>query len=273
MEWLSLGQWLSLRQWLSIGQRLWLGVLLLALVAPQPARAAGGLACDLPTEFITPADPLTHVAAALGKKARLDILALGSGATVGDAGTGAGPALAFHAPEGAFPIKMMDALKAMRPTIDFHLTIKGGRNMTADAMLPVLRQELAAHHYDLVLWQTGTVEAVRGARPDLLHAALDEGADEVANANADLVLIDLQFSRFLRANADLSPYEAVFQQVSGEPGVTLFHRLDLTQLWVGNGEVDLERVSRDQRDATISLLNTCLGEALARYVLAETPDH
>jgi hypothetical protein len=266
-------KWLSRGQRFSVWQRLSPGVLLLILAAAHPAQAAGGLACDLPTEYITPADPLTHVAAALAKKASLDILALGSGATVGDAGTGAGPALAFHAPEGAFPVKMMDALKAMRPTIDFRLTIKGGRNMTADAMLPILRQELADHHYDLVLWQTGTVEAVRGARPDLLHAALDEGADEVVNANADLVLIDLQFSRFLRANADLSPYETVFEQVAGDPGVTLFHRLDLTQLWVGNGEVDLERVSRDQRDATITLLNTCLGEALARYVLAETPDH
>jgi hypothetical protein len=254
-------------------QRLSLGVLLLALIAAHPVWAAGGLACDLPTEFTTPADPLTHVTAALSKKASLDILALGSGSTVGDPGASAGPALAFHAPDGAFPIKMIDALKTMRPAINFQLTVKGGRNMTADAMLPVLRQELADHHYDLVLWQTGTVEAVRGARTDLLHAVLEEGADAVADANADLVLIDPQFSRFLRANADLSPYETVFQQVSGDPGVTLFHRLDLTQLWVGNGQVDLERVSRDQRDATISLLNTCLGEALARYILAETPDH
>jgi hypothetical protein len=256
-----------------IGQRLSLGILLLALIAVRPVWAAGGLACDLPTEFTTPADPLTHVADALAKKSSLDILAIGSGSTVGDAGASGGPALAYHTPDGAFPIKMMEALKTIRPRINFQLTVKGGRNMTAEAMLPVLRQQLEDHHYDLVLWQTGTVEAVRGARPDLLHAVLDEGADAVAEANADLVLIDPQFSRFLRANADLNPYETVFQQLSGDPGVTLFHRLDLTQLWVGNGQVDLERVSRDQRDATISLLNTCLGEALARYILTDNPDH
>jgi hypothetical protein len=55
--------------------------------------------------------------------------------------------------------------------------------------------------------------------------------------------------------------------------VTLFHRFDLTQGWVNNGQVDLERVSRELRDKTIALLNDCLGQALARYVLAGAAEH
>ena len=125
----------------------------------------------------------------------------------------------------------------------------------------------------LVLWQTGTVEAVHGTRPESLRGVLQDGAEAIAQANADLVLIDPQFSRFLRANADTSPYETVLQQMAGNPDVTLFHRLDLTQTWVGSGQVDLERVSRDDRDKTIMLLNTCLGEALARYLLAGATEH
>jgi hypothetical protein len=65
----------------------------------------------------------------------------------------------------------------------------------------------------------------------------------------------------------------VLQQMTGNPDVTLFRRFDLTQLWSGSGQVDLERASRDQRDGTIALLNTCLGEALARYVLAGAIQH
>ena len=57
------------------------------------------------------------------------------------------------------------------------------------------------------------------------------------------------------------------------PNVTLFRRFDLTQAWVANGQIDLERVGRDQRDKTIALLNTCLGHALARYVLAGAAAH
>ena len=227
---------------------------------------ADGLACDLPDELTTPADPLPQVAAALAKKHGLDILALGSGSTVGDTDS-------YHAPGGSFPYKMVEMLQAARPEMHFQLSIKGGRSMTADTMLPLLQQELATHHYDLVLWQTGTVEAVHGLRPDTMHGVLQDGADAVEKAGADLVLIDPQFSRFLRANADLSPYETVLQQMTGHAGVTLFHRLDLTQTWVDNGQVDLERVSRDQRDKTIALLNTCLGEALTRYILAGSSEH
>jgi len=192
---------------------------------------------------------------------------------VGDTGTGAGPSLSYRAPDSSFPYRMLDALRSMRPALRFSLTVKGGRNMTADAMLPILRHELAADHYDLVLWQTGTVEAVQGLRPDVLHGVLEVGADAVEATHADLVLIDPQFSRFLRANADLNPYETVLVQMTNMQAVTLFHRFDLTQEWVSTGQIDLERVSRDQRDKTIATLNECLGQALARYVLAGAGEH
>jgi hypothetical protein len=251
-------------------QRLCVGFLLLSLIAPIPVSAQAGMpvACDMPIELTTPADKLAHVAGALAKNHTLDILALGSGSTVGDAGASAGPALAYHAPEAAYPYKMLDALQTMRPADRFRITVKGGRNMTAETMLPIMQETLTAQHYDLVLWQTGTVEAVHGSRPDSLHGVLDDGAEAVEKAQADLVLIDPQFSRFLRANADLSPYQTVMQQLTARPDVTLFHRFDLTQNWVNSGQVDLERVSRDARDQTILLLNSCLGEALARYILA-----
>jgi acyl-CoA thioesterase-1 len=253
-------------------QRLPIGFALLAMLVMNTARAAGVLGCDLPPDLIAPEEKLAHVAAALAKD-RLDILALGSGSTVGDSGGSGGPALAFHAPDASFPRKMIAALQAMRPAVRFNLVVQGGRNMTAEAMLALLHHELASRHYDLVLWQTGTVEAVHGLRTDGLSAVLQEGADAAAQADVDLVLIDPQFSRFLRANADVSPYETVLQQVAGDPGVTLFRRFDLTQLWVTNSQIDLERASREQRDKTIVLLNTCLGEALAHFVLdgAEAP--
>jgi hypothetical protein len=240
---------------------------------PVNARAEDTIACDLPPELTTPSDPMVHTHDALVNRSALNILALGSGSTVGDSGGGAGPALAYRTPEASFPYKMLSALKAARPSVRFQLTVKGARNMAADAMVTILTQELASHHYDLVLWQTGTVEAVHGLRPDSLRNELEEGAAAIARAHADLVLIDPQFSRFLRANADLGPYEAVLQQMTGTPDVSLFHRLDLTQAWALGGQIDLERVSREQRDRTIGLLNACLGQALAKFILAGADLH
>jgi acyl-CoA thioesterase I len=255
-----------------IMQRLSLAIVLF-LAAAVPVPGLAGPVCDMPAELITPPGKLRRVAAAMATKQGLEILALGSGSTVGDSGASGGPALTFHAPETAYPFRMVAALQAMRPADHFQITVKGGRNMTAETMLTILREQLAAHHYDLVLWQTGTVEAVHGSRTDSLQAVLQEGTDAAAHARSDLILIDPQFSRFLRANADLNPYQTVLQQMAGNPDVTLFHRFELTQGWVNSGQVDLERASRDDRDKTIALLNTCLGEALAHYILAGITEH
>jgi acyl-CoA thioesterase I len=254
-------------------------VLLLALTLGAPAWARAetaaddALPCEMPQDLVAPTAPLTHVAAALAANETVKILALGSGSTVGETGGAGGPAYTYHTPGGSFPYRMIEALQAMRPSARFDLTVKGARNMTAETMSAILREELEAHHYTLVLWQTGTVEAVRGLRPDFFRGVLQEGVDATVQANADMVLIDPQFSRFLRANTDMGPYEGVLQQVAGLPGVSLFRRFDLTQAWVNDGQVDLERVSRDQRDKTVALLNTCLGHALARYVLAGVEEH
>ena len=245
-----------------------LSIVILALTAQAPARAdVVSDECEMPADLVTPSAPLTHVADALAGSGKVEILAIGSGSTVGETGGSTGPAYTYRTPEASFPFRMLDALRQMRPSAQFNLTVKGGRNMTADAMYSTLVQELAGHHYDLLLWQTGTVEAVRGARPQTLREVLEQGVDAAAKADADVVLIDPQFSRFLRANADLDPYEAVLQQSATMPGVVLFRRYDLMQQWVTDGEIDLERARKPDRERTMALLNTCLGEALARFVL------
>jgi acyl-CoA thioesterase I len=254
-------------------------VLLLALSLGIPAWAQAEVApgdrppCEMPQDLVTPTAPLSHVAAALAANETVEILALGSGSTVGETGGAGGPAYTYRTPGASFPYRMLDALQAVRPSGRFHLTVKGGRNMTAETMSEILRQELAAHRYTLVIWQTGTVEAVRGLRPDFLRGMLQEGVDAAVQAGADVVLVDPQFSRFLRANTDVDPYEGVLEQIAGQAGVSLFRRFDLTQIWVNSGDVDPEHASREQRDKTVALLNTCLGQALARYVLAGAEEH
>lgn len=242
-------------------------IVLPALLAFCPWPGAPAFAAQAPCvasdEFTMPEEPLPHVAAAIAASGPLNVLALGSASTVGEAA-----ALADGtAPAQSFPYKMAAALQAAQPRVAVQLTVSGGRGMTAEQMLPLLRQAMKAQRYQLVLWQTGTVEAVRGLAPDDLLAALIEGAELVQRSGANLVLIDMQFSRFLRANADLDPYQAVLQQTATLSGVVVFHRFDLMHDWANEGRIDLERTSRAQRGAMIALLNTCVGEALARFVL------
>ena len=140
--------------------------------------------------------------------------------------------------------------------------------MTAEDMLPLIEKEVKQRHYPLVLWQTGTVEAVRGLQPAGMLDILQAGAERVRDAGGDLVLIDPQFSRFLRANTDIDPYENVMQQVATMPGVALFRRFDLMRAWANGGQIDLERTRESDRDKALDELNGCLGRALAHFVLS-----
>ena len=208
------------------------------LASPQPPLAATELSgtCGAPDEFVTADEQLTQFGKAVAAGGVVNVLAVGSATTVGSV-TAAG--LNSAAEGGAFPWQMIRTLQAALPSVKFDLTVRGGRGMTAEDMLPLIDAALKHQQYALVLWQTGTVEAVRGLQPDGLLDILHTGAARIRDAGGDLVLIDPQFSRFLRANTDLDPYENVMQQVATMPGVVLFHRFDLMRTWANDGRIDL----------------------------------
>jgi acyl-CoA thioesterase I len=245
-------------------------LLVSAFVAlPLPSWAGGELggACDAPDDLVTTDTSLPRFAAAVAAGGPVDVLAVGSATTVGSNSVG-GEQTHVTSQNNAFPGQMVQVLHAALPRVEFHLTVRGGRGMTAEDMLPLLQEALKAQRYPLVIWQTGTVEAVRGLRPDGLLDILHDGAQQVREAGGDLVLIDPQFSRFLRANTDLDPYEGVMQQVATMPGVALFHRFELMRIWANDGRIDLERTQKADRDKALDDLNRCLGRALARFVLS-----
>jgi len=234
---------------------------------PVSSRAASEIAaaCSAPDEFVTSDEALAQVAAAISAGGPVDILAIGSATTVGAVTADGAPA---SGAQTAFPWRMAQALQVAMPKVQFNVTVRGGRGMTAEEMLPMLEAALKQQHYQLVLWQTGTVEAVRGLRPDGLLEVLHSGADLVHNGGGDLLLIDPQFSRFLRANTDVEAYLGVMQQVATMPGVSLFRRFDLMRTWANDSGIDLERAPKAERGKALDELNACLGQALARFVLS-----
>ena len=239
---------------------------ILALPVPSRAGSESASACGAPAEFVTANAALAQFAAAIAAGGPVDVLAVGSATTVGSATVGGKETTVAEGT--SFPWQMIRGLNAALPGVRFNLTVRGGRGMTAEDMLPLLAAALKQQHYPLVLWQTGTVEAVRGLRPDRMLEVLHAGAEQIRDAGGDLVLIDPQFSRFLRANTDLDPYEGVLQQVTTMPGVALFRRFDLMRAWVNDGGIDLERTQKADRDKALEQLNHCLGQALSLFVLS-----
>ena len=190
-------------------RRLAVVLLLLAL----PAVAAGAPdppSCDIAPQFVTAQKPLTQVKAAIDAGGPVEILAVGSGSTTGANG---------RQPDSAFPYRMLDALRAAAAARDLRLSrCAAAAACRPSEMLPLVKAQMQQTPAKLVLWQTGTVEAIRGLRPARMRQVLREGLDLIHAAGGSLVLIDPQFTRALRANTDVEPYETELQQVAALPG-------------------------------------------------------
>jgi hypothetical protein len=233
------------------------------LVGASPAAFAANPQCPPPVELEADASSLPHLAMAMKPDGTADILAVGAGPAATPPGN---PAPA--AKEGGFAQFLAQDLEAGIHGLHVTITARGGRGLDATSQLDIIRAALKQHHYAAVLWQTGTLEAVRGGAVENFSQALSDGIDTVTGAGADLVLVEPQYSRFLEANADPSPYLSAMQAMDAAPGTLLFHRYELMHDWEDAGLIDLEHASAAERPAVAARLHACLAAELARALLA-----
>ena len=277
-------------------------VVLLAMAAPRPtlgATPSPETACPAQPELMPAPEALPSLAAVLHPGGHVSVLVVGSASVFGPeaslapgtltsrtlrvaspaaggtdgaaatagAGARAGP-VADHPTEASFPVRMKAALEARLPGLTVSLTVRGGRSLTAEDMLPLLRAGLdVPQPPQLVIWQTGTVDAVRNVSPGQFNQSLSDGTDAVIDAGANLILIDPQFSRFLQANADLPPYFGALRNAAALPGVVLFPRFELMQSWSESGGLDLETADPADALKSVETLHACLGTLLAEMML------
>lgn len=230
-------------------------LLALALLIPLAARAE--TACPLPAEFAEAARPLPAVARALEAGA-LRVLVLGSASITGPGASG---------PEASWPARLEARLAGQYPGRTLEVAVRGGRGVTVQEHLALLRQEGPGLRPHLIIWQAGTVEATRGMDPEEMTDALQAGLDRIRARGVDALLVEPQFSRFLRANSNVEPYREKLRLAAAGAGAPLFRRWDAMQHWVENGGPDLERTPREQRAAATDRLNDCLARAMTDLIV------
>ena len=117
----------------------------------------------------------------------------------------------------------------------------------------------------LVIWQTGTVDAVRSVDPDDFRAAVDEGVVALQEAGADVILMNPQYSPRTETMISAPPYLDSMRVVAQQHDVPLFDRFEIMRHWAESGEFDLfsavHGVELAQR------VHNCLGRALAQFVI------
>jgi hypothetical protein len=232
--------------------------LLAAVSAAVPARAddapAGPVGCDVPSSLLETDSSLPKVTEAVKAGRPLDILVVGSrSSTIGaDAGS-------------AYPMRMQAALKDKLPQVTVNISVEIQATKTADEVASSLVKSMEGKTPTLVIWQTGTVDAMRSIDPDDFRTAVDNGVVALQKAGADVVLMNPQYSPRTETMISVPPYLDNMRAVAQQHDVPLFDRFAIMHEWNDQGDFDLYGAHHGLDLAR--RVHDCLGRALSIFVI------
>jgi len=185
------------------------------------------------------------------------IVAIGAASTEGRAGGG---------PDFAWPSQLGVALKRDFPAAAITVINLGKARQTAAAMEARFAKEVIPQKPNLVVWETGTVDAVRSVNIDAFWETLQAGI-AMLRPKAEVVLMDMQFSRRTHAMIDFEPYKNAMIQMADVYDVPLYPRNELMREWSESGEIDYSVQDNAARQAVARKLYHCIGESLAVFLV------
>ena len=197
----------------------------LGLLTPHSARAADAL----PVAIAPASQILPHVAQRLAQDAPITIIAFGSSSTEG---------VGASSPAHAYPARLQADLAALVPTGERVTVVKRGiGGEDADDMLARLQRDVIAAKPDLVIWQTGTNDPLRKLPLDRFVSLTRDGIARMRAAGIDVVLMEPQDCRMMRATPGAFTYLDAVRKIGAELAVPVVRRYDLIHRWLAEGRV------------------------------------
>ncbi len=224
--------------------------------APQEAQAGDPNACEVPAYLLTSESPLTKVAEAIKARQRLDILVVGSGSSV------------LAGPDGtssSYPARLESALREKLTGITVNVSTDLQIKKTAAEAAEGLEKLARDRKPTLVIWQTGTVDAVKSVDPDDFRTAIDDGVAALQGAGTDVLLMNLQYSPRMETMITVAPYLDNMRVGAQEHNVPLFDRFAIMRHWNENGQFDL--FNTHHGFGLAKRVHECLGQTLAAFVI------
>ncbi len=233
-----------------------LGLALLAMVSNALAARADDApaSCGVPDSLLATESSLNKVAEAVKAGHPLDILVVGSRSSTITASEGS-----------AYPARLQSALKEKLPSVAVNLSVELQPRKSAEEAASSLAKLMEDKKPTLVIWQTGTVDAMRSIDPEDFRGAVDEGVVALQSAGVDVVLMNLQYSPRTETMISAPPYLDNMRAVAQQHDVPLFDRFAMMQNWNEQGEFDLFSSSHGIELA--KRVHDCIGRALAKFIL------
>jgi hypothetical protein len=232
------------------------------LFGATAARAEMPGVCGVAANLVDSDFGLAQTAKAIAKKT-LTIVVIGAGSsTLPGADT------------KAYPARLQAALSSQLTGVEVkvHADVKAGR--TAGESIKPIVSELSALHPALILWQAGTVDAMKSIDLDEFSAALDKGIDAAHAAGTDVVLINAQYSPRTESIIALGAYSDNMRWVALRHDIPLFDRYSIMKLWGELGTFDFTTTTKKLDMA--ENVHDCIGRLLAELIVSaaksvETP--
>jgi lysophospholipase L1-like esterase len=218
------------------------------------ARAEDVQTCEVPAYLLTTDSTLPKVADAVKNARPLNVLVVGSRSST-----------ILSSEASAYPAMLQAALKERLPSIPVNLSVEIQSGKTAEDTAAGLVKLVEAKKPTLVIWQTGTVDAMRSVDPDDFRGAVDEGVVALQNAGADVVMVNLQYSPRTETMISAPPYLDNMRVVAQQHDVPLFDRFAIMRHWNEAGVFDL--FSNVHGTDMAKRVHACLGRALSKFVL------
>jgi hypothetical protein len=235
-----------------------------ALAGFALAAASGGTAradpppeeCDVPQSYLESDIELPRVTEQVKTKHRLDISVIGTGSS------------AIAGPDGArfaYPAQLQDRLTHDLSGVEVKVTAHVQSRATTAVMVGGLAKILADDKPSLVIWQAGTADALSGIEPDEFRSSLDQGVSEIQAANADVILMNMQYSPRTESMLDVSTYADIMRWVAQQRSALLFDRLAIMHYWNDAGTFDLYTATKKYDMAR--RVHECIARALASQIV------
>jgi hypothetical protein len=234
------------------------------VAAIERAIASMPAYCRVPAAMISDPSRLKRSASRVRNERILRIVVLGSASA-----QGAGAST----PQNSWPAKLEVMLRDYFPTSTLRVIVKAKAYDTARKMYERM-DEVIAERPHLVIWETGTAEAVRGLDIDEFIGTITDGVDRLASTRADLILVDPQFARRASMLINFQPYLAAIRHAEAMRDLIVFQRYDVMKFWAKNDQLVIDDLPRSMVADMADRVYDCIGRLLAvqvAYGMRRTP--
>jgi len=202
-----------------------LGALVAAFMC-SPAFAGGA-------QTMSDSARLLHVIDRMASHQVVRIIAFGSSSTEG---------VGASSPSATYPSRLQAVLSAAWTSRQSVVVLNRGiGGEDADDMARRL-PTVIAEHPDLIIWQTGSNDPLRGVPLDRFEQETTAGIDAIRAAHIDVMLLEPQLCRELENKPVSIEYRDALRAIGDSMDVTVIRRYDLMRQWVADGVLTPEQM-------------------------------